>query len=797
VCQTADGGLAGAGAVSSSVSGTARDVVQARDVHGGVHFHGTPPAPVLPRQLPADVNGFVGRTGELERLESLLADPLRPGPGLLVVSGTAGAGKSALAVRFAHRARERFPDGQLFVNLHGYDPGPPLAPAAALERFLRALGTPAPAIPQGVEERAELYRSLVADRRMLVVLDNAASADQVRPLLPGEPACLVLVTSRARLSALSAREGARRLTLGLLPQHEAVELIQAVTAGYRIGDEPGQLAQLARLCANLPLALRIAAERAAAHPFMPLGQLIEDLRRRSSRWDALSGDEATEADAVRTVFAWSYRALPPAAARAFRLLGLHPGPDFSVHAATALVDCNPHDVRALLDALAGAHLLDQTGPQRYQFHDLLRAYAADQAAQEEEPAEQRAALHRAAAWYLHSAHNAQGTAQNLLPGVVDEPDPGVRAARFDDRQAAADWYREERPNLLALSRTLAHARMDRELWQLAATLWPLQDAHGAVDDWLEIARLGLQAANRLGDPRARAATLQNAALAHKAAGELEPTSGCFRDTLALYTALGDAAGIAATSTGAGLLHLHRRDLEQAAEHFARAERHAHSHGLHTWSATALNNLAYTRLEQGRTREAAETAERALHAHNRAGSHGAAHLEALLTLIRAHREHGDLQRAEQYADTAQRIIAAGERHLGVQVDILLERAALASARGEHDTALEQYWQCEQLQHPLPGRAREATALTGSGRALTALGRPHEAADFHHRAVALRRTLPDPYRLADALTALADAMDADNQEHEHSRMYRDEALTLLARLPDPRAATLRATLTRSQR
>lgn len=200
--------------MSSSLSGAARDVVQARDISGGVHFHGVSVSEMpIPRQLPGDVHGFIGRGRELAALESLLVQD-SSSVRLIVVVGTAGAGKTSLAVRFAHRVRGRFPDGQLFVNLRGYDAGPALGPAVALERFLRALGTPPPAIPAGLEERAELFRSLLAERRMLVVLDNAATAGQVRPLLPGEPQCLVVVTSRGRLSGLSAREGARRTRSG-------------------------------------------------------------------------------------------------------------------------------------------------------------------------------------------------------------------------------------------------------------------------------------------------------------------------------------------------------------------------------------------------------------------------------------------------------------------------------------------------------------------------------------------------------------------------------------------------------
>nr|WP_324612845.1 ATP-binding protein [Streptomyces specialis] len=310
----------GQGGVWSDLSGTARDVVQAGHVHGGVHFHG--PASVrvevpVPRQLPGDVPDFTGRAAELARAQALLTGDERPddAASVLVIVGTAGVGKTSLAIRLAHRISARFPGGQLFVNLHGYDTGPPLAPQAVLERFLRALGVPPPAIPAGVEERAELYRSLLAGRRMLVVLDNAASAGQVRPLLPGAPGCLTVVTSRHRLSGLAVRDGARRITLGMLTESESAELITTATRGYRTGDDPAHVTELARLCARLPLALRIAAERAATRPLLPLPELIANLRDESTLWDALSDPDDEEADAVRTVFAWSYRTLPPPAAR--------------------------------------------------------------------------------------------------------------------------------------------------------------------------------------------------------------------------------------------------------------------------------------------------------------------------------------------------------------------------------------------------------------------------------------------------------------------------------------------------
>ncbi|MBI0319464.1 ATP-binding protein, partial [Streptomyces javensis] len=299
------------GGVWSDLSGAARDVVQAGQVLGGVHFHGPAPVSVevpVPRQLPGDVSGFVGRAAELAELDALHSSDGRDGVvPVVVIAGTAGVGKTSLAVRLAHRISGRFPDGQLFVNLRGYDTGPPLAPAAALERFLRAFGVPAPAIPAGLEERAELYRSLVAGKQVLVVLDNAATVGQVRPLLPGTAGCLTVVTSRHRLSGLAVRDGARRITLGMLAEQESADLIAAATRGYRTGDDPAQIAELARLCARLPLALRIAAERAATHPLLALPELTAQLRDESTLWEALSSPDQEEADAVRTVFAWSYR----------------------------------------------------------------------------------------------------------------------------------------------------------------------------------------------------------------------------------------------------------------------------------------------------------------------------------------------------------------------------------------------------------------------------------------------------------------------------------------------------------
>src|SRR5215472_6158356 len=335
---------------------------------------GRPGGPVrsglVPRQLPADVGAFTGRTVELAELDWLLPDaaagPVTDAVGPVVisaVSGTAGVGKTALAVRWAHRAAAHFPDGQLYVNLRGYDPDQPVSAGEALAGFLRALGVAGQDIPPGEAERAARYRSLVAGRRLLVVLDNAATVEQVRPLLPGSPSAMVVVTSRDSLAGLVARDGARRLDLGLLPAADAVALLR-VLIGQRAEADPAAARMLADRCARLPLALRVAAELAVARPDTPLAELAAELADEGERL-ALLDAGGDPRGAVASVFSWSYRHLDPGAARMFRLLGLHPGPDWDRYAAAALGGTGVAEAGRLLNALARAHLIAPAGPGRY------------------------------------------------------------------------------------------------------------------------------------------------------------------------------------------------------------------------------------------------------------------------------------------------------------------------------------------------------------------------------------------------------------------------------------------------
>jgi hypothetical protein len=380
------------------------------------------------QQLPAAVAHFAGRTGELATLTGLLRGRAERG-GTVVISaigGTAGVGKTALAVHWAHQVADRFPDGQLYVNLRGFDPsGSVMAPAEAVRRFLDALQVPPERIPVDLDAQAALYRSQLACKRMLVVLDNARDTVQVRPLLPGAPTCLVVVTSRGQLTSLVAVDGAHPLTLDLLTEAEARELLARRLGPDRIAAEPQAVEQIVGCCARLPLALSIAAARAEQSGF-PLAALAGELAETGRRLDVLDAGDA--AGQVRAVFSWSYTALSSAAARLFRLLGLHPGPDISAAAAASFAAVPPAETRRLLAELVRASLLTEHTPGRYAFHDLLRAYAVD-VTHTHDPADQRrAAVGRMLDHYRHTAHTAErllNPARDPIPLALLPPGPGV------------------------------------------------------------------------------------------------------------------------------------------------------------------------------------------------------------------------------------------------------------------------------------------------------------------------------------------------------------------------------------
>jgi DNA-binding SARP family transcriptional activator/tetratricopeptide (TPR) repeat protein len=508
-----------------------------RQAHLAV-LQGKPASPApTPAQLPADVTGFAGRTAQLDRLDALLAGAGTPVA--VTISGTAGVGKTALAVHWAHRVRGRFPDGQLYLNLAGYDPGGSLVTATqAVRGLLTGLGVPAQQIPPALAEQTALYRSLLAGRRMLVLLDNARDAEHARPLLPGTAGSLALVTSRDGLGGLIA-EGAYPVVLDLLSPAESADLLARRIGRPRIVAEPRAVDAIVASCAGLPLALAVVAVRAATNPTFSMAALAGELRHAL---DALhAGDPASD---VRAVLSWSYQALSAAAARLFRLLGLHGGPDIGVAAAASLIGEPVRRARPLLAELARAHLLMEQQPGRYSMHDLLRAYAAELCDETDSPDDRRDAIGRALDHLVHTGY----TAAMLLhptrePIELAAPRPGVVPAPLDDYEQAQNWFVTEHRVLQAAVRRGAD---DRLTWQLVWTMTTYLLRRGHWQDWVDVQRAALAAARRLDDRAAQAAAHRGLGRALGALGQADEADAEYRRALRLYRRLGDAAGQATT-----------------------------------------------------------------------------------------------------------------------------------------------------------------------------------------------------------------------------------------------------------
>jgi DNA-binding SARP family transcriptional activator/uncharacterized protein YjbI with pentapeptide repeats len=469
-------------------------------------------AAVMPRQLPAGVRHFAGRDAELLELDQVLSDALKTRAAtVVVITGTAGVGKTSLALHWAHRVAGDFPDGQLHVNLRGYDPsGAPVTPAEAIRILLNGLGVAREQVPDTQEAQAGLYRSLMAEGRMLIVLDNARDADQVRPLLPGGSGCLALITSRSALSGLVAAVGAYPVPLGLLAEPDAQALLAARLGAERTSAEPVAVSQITGLCSRLPLALAITAARAAAKPALPLSALARELAGEQDRLDALdTGDQSTSA---RAVFSWSYRQLAELPAQMFRLLGSHPGPDVSVAAAASMASVTRSQARRTLAELAAVSLLTEHAPGRYVLHDLLHAYAAEQPASTQPagtqppadtqpPAgERRRARARLVDHYLHAAHaGALLLAPLGHPIVLAQPLPGVIPEQLSSHDEALAWFRAELHVLLAMVKLSESAGLDAAAWQLPWCLRSFLDGQGLWQDWAAVNQIALGAAERLQD----------------------------------------------------------------------------------------------------------------------------------------------------------------------------------------------------------------------------------------------------------------------------------------------------------
>jgi tetratricopeptide (TPR) repeat protein len=690
------------------------------------------------------------------------------------IGGTAGVGKTALAVHWAHQVAGRFPDGQLYVNLRGYDPGQPMPAADALARFLRCLGVPGQDIPAEEDERAARYRSLLAGRRMLVVLDNAGEVKQVRPLLPGTPGCVVVVTSRDALAGLIARDGAVRLDLDLLPLADAVGLLQTLI-GARADADPAATAALADQCCRLPLALRVAAELAANRPEASLAALTGEVADQQRRLDLLDigGDPRT---AVRAVFSWSYRHLDPSAARAFRLAGLHPGAAFEPYAVAALTGATAGQAGRLLDVLAYAHLIQPAGPGRYGMHDLLRAYARELAASHGGEDEQHAALTRLFDHYLHTAATAMDT---LHPAECHRrpriPPPATPAPPVTDPAAARAWLDAERATLVAVTVHTAGHGWPAHATRLAATLFRYLDSGSHYAEAITIHTHARAAARQAGDRAAEATALNHLAGPHRRQGRYQHAITQYRQALALFRQTNDRTGQAHALGNLGNV-------------CADQGRYQAAISLHG-EARTLGNLGYTEERQGRYQQAASHHRQSLAIARETGNRTTECI-ALINLgtvaLRQHRYRqaaGHLHRALALCrETGYRFFEA--EALTRISGVCLRQGRLQEATGHLQAALVLYQETG-------NRSGEADALNSLGEILLATGQPGHARTQYNTALGLAGHIGDKHQQARAHNGLADSYRATSDPGQ-ARRHWQQALTLYTALGAPEADQVRAQL-----
>jgi tetratricopeptide (TPR) repeat protein/transcriptional regulator with XRE-family HTH domain len=744
----------------------------------------------IPRQLPQAVRGFVGRAHELKALTELLGS--REGvPGTVVISaiaGTAGVGKTALAVHWAHQIAEGFPDGQLFVNLRGYDPDQPMPAAHALAGFLRALGVPGRELPAEEDERAALYRSLLAGRQVLVVLDNAGSVGQVRPLLPGAPACTVVVTSRDALAGLVARDGAARLDLDLLPPDDAVGLLRALI-GRRVDADPGAAAVLAARCCRLPLALRVAAELAASRPSVPLSELAAELADQQRRLDLLDagGDPRT---GVRVVFSWSYQHLDAETARAFRLLGLHPGPDLDPYAAAALTGSSLEQAYRVLDLLVRAHLIQPAGPGRFGLHDLLRGYALELTTVLDAEEERRAALTRLFDHYLHTAATAMDA---LYPGERHRrpavPAPASPEPALTEPASVRAWLDTERACLVAAAAYAAGQGWPGHAIRLAATVFRHLEVAGHYPEIAAIQGHARDAARLTGDRVAEAEALQDLAIVDLLKGRYEQAEDQLRQVLELLGEAGSHSGKARVLGNLGIICFHQGQYRQAARHHEQALTLFRQAGDRFGEARALNNLGFANLLLGRYQQSAGFL-RSAEALSRQTGDQAITAYSLINLGLIDLREGRCQQAVTHLEKALALSRETGNRTG-HAHSLVNLGIADLRQGRHEQAAGQLRRALALSRELGDRTLETEALNGLGDVFLATGRAARARSWHRAALSLATQIGARYDQACAHSGLARGYYATGATGR-ARRHWENALALYTSLGVPEADEVRTQL-----
>jgi tetratricopeptide (TPR) repeat protein len=534
--------------------------VQVRTVHGGIHLHQSSAPVVVPSQLPPPVE-LSGRSRDVAALDEARASRI------VVISGPPGIGKTALAVHWGHLRRDGFPDGQLFADLRGHAVDGPAGPGEILGRFLRALGTPPTAVPAELAELAALYRSVTSGRRMTVVLDDALSAAQVRPLLPASADSVTLVTSRWRLAGLVA-QGARMVQLDRLEPDAALHLLSSAVGQERVAAEPGAAEELARLCAYFPLALCVAAARLAVRPRWPISEMAGALRHEHRRLAVLS---VTEDAAIQAALDLSCRAIAAEAARMYRLMGLFPGASFDSRVVAAAAKCPQEIARALLDELTDANLLDDAPGGRYKFHDLIKLHARALADRKEPDGSQQLAIRRMLDWYLVAVTAAGELITPYRHGQrCDVEYPPAEPVRFADPAGALDWLEQELPNLRAVVSYARDHGFPAIAWQTVDAMWPLFLRRGHHRERLEFDQLGLAAAELSGDATGQAKMLDRLGLAFITLRRLNEAAECLGQALAIWRAAGNEYRVAGSLQRLGLAERGQGHSDEAIELFTQA-----------------------------------------------------------------------------------------------------------------------------------------------------------------------------------------------------------------------------------
>ncbi|HET7019073.1 MAG TPA: BTAD domain-containing putative transcriptional regulator [Streptosporangiaceae bacterium] len=726
----------------------------------------SPPRPAL---LPLDQSGFAGRAAQLAVLDELLDTESASASPVALVSGTAGVGKTALVVRWAHQARERFPDGQLYADLRGYSPGAPAQPLEVLGRFLRACGTPADSVPPGTDDAVAAYRSVLADRRVLIVLDNASSAEQVRPLLPGGAACAVVVTSRDRLDGLIAKDGARRLDLAVLGQDEAADLLAAVIGSEPVGAEPDQLEELASLCGYLPLALRIAAATILSEHSCRIGAYVTRLRS-GDRLTTLSID-GDPGSAVRGAFDSSYHLLDSAARRLFRLLSLLPGSDITVAGAAALADFSQVTAAGVVRRLVAAHLLEERDCGRFAVHDLLRLYAAERARADESADSRAEATVRLMTWYLTNA----SAASRRFHSIDEDLAPDARAAGFSSDQDAISWLDAERGNLVAAVVRAADDGLIPLAWKLPTALrgYFLRTKHTA--DWLETARAGLAAAKADGDPLALARTWHNLGTVTFSQSKYNEAASHYHAAYESAVCAGWLRGQKSSLTNLGCVRIATGELAEAESYLRRAVAIERQGARWRPASELMTNLGIIAHQSGQLQRAEQYQRAALRTARRGGD---ATAEAIALQYLGFTTHalGDLDGSLSQLTRAHDLHRSAGSRTGLG-HTLMDIASVHLDAGRFDRAAEMVEAALVIVRATGDRQSEALVMNIRGRLSWRISGPGNAGPDHLAALELARRLGTRYAEAESLTGLAHIW-ATSRPRE-ARGYADAALAIADR------------------